>query len=111
MKMLNAIAVAAALLFACGAQAQSGDLKNLYKLTDSKTRSISPENFTGEKGKGGMATEGTGAKAARDLGQGACAHRKRAEFPRRARDGARDRLGGDGRVGQRRTSRGACARG
>ena len=35
-----------------------------------KTRSISPENFTGEKGKGGMATEGTGASAARDLGQG-----------------------------------------
>jgi hypothetical protein len=32
--------------------------------------SISPENPTGEKGKGGMATEGTGAKAARDLGKG-----------------------------------------
>jgi hypothetical protein len=33
-------------------------------------RSVSPENFTGEKGKGGMATEGTGARAARELGQG-----------------------------------------
>ena len=28
-----------------------------------KSRSIRPENFTGEKGKGGMATEGTGARA------------------------------------------------
>jgi len=45
-------------------------LGNLYRLSDAKTFSISPENPTGEKGKGGMATEGTGAKAARDLGQG-----------------------------------------
>lgn len=43
---------------------------NLYRLSDAKSRSISPENFTGEKGKGGMATEGTGKHAARDLGQG-----------------------------------------
>jgi hypothetical protein len=43
---------------------------NLSRLSRAKTRSISPENFTGEKGKGGMATEGTGAMAARDLGQG-----------------------------------------
>jgi len=45
-------------------------LGNLSRLSRAKTRSISPENFTGEKGKGGMATEGAGAKAARDLGQG-----------------------------------------
>jgi len=45
-------------------------LSNLYRLSDAKSRSISPENFTGEKGKGGMATEGTGAQAAKDLGQG-----------------------------------------
>lgn len=45
-------------------------LGNLYRLSDAKSRSISPENFSGEKGKGGMATEGTGAKAAIDLGQG-----------------------------------------
>ena len=32
--------------------------------------SISPENFTGEKGKGGMAKEGSASNAARDLGQG-----------------------------------------
>ncbi len=45
-------------------------LGTLSRLSHAKTRSISPENFTGEKGKGGTATEGTGAKAARDLGQG-----------------------------------------
>ncbi|MCB0730229.1 MAG: DUF2961 domain-containing protein [Ignavibacteriae bacterium] len=51
---------------------QTTSLKNLINLKDAKTRSISPENFTGEKGKGGMATleEGTAAKAARNLGQG-----------------------------------------
>ena len=43
---------------------------NLPRLSHAKTRSISPENLTGEKGKGGMATTGTGAEAARDLGQG-----------------------------------------
>jgi len=46
------------------------NLGNLSRLSAAVTRSISPENFTGEKGKGGMATEGTGAKCARDLGQG-----------------------------------------
>jgi D-arabinan exo alpha-(1,3)/(1,5)-arabinofuranosidase (non-reducing end) len=46
------------------------NLGNLSRLSRAKTRSISPENFTGEKGKGGMATEGTGANAARELGQG-----------------------------------------
>lgn len=45
-------------------------LGNLYRLSKAESRSISPENFTGEKGKGGMATEGTGAHAARELGQG-----------------------------------------
>ncbi|MCW3118773.1 MAG: hypothetical protein JWM28_2855 [Chitinophagaceae bacterium] len=46
------------------------NLGNLYRLSDAKSRSISPENFNGEKGKGGMATTGTGANASRDLGQG-----------------------------------------
>ncbi|MGA2623702.1 MAG: glycoside hydrolase family 172 protein [Bacteroidota bacterium] len=45
-------------------------LGNLWQLSKAKTRSMSPENFTGEKGKGGMATQGTGKRAARDLGQG-----------------------------------------
>src|ERR1700733_4204256 len=45
-------------------------LSNIYQLSDAKTRSISPENFTGEKGKGGMATTGTGQNASRELGKG-----------------------------------------
>lgn len=44
-------------------------MENLYKLSNAKSRSISPENFTGAKGMGGMATTGTGASAARELGQ------------------------------------------
>jgi len=43
---------------------------NLPRLSHAKTRSMSPENFTGEKGKGGMATDGTGEVHARFLGQG-----------------------------------------
>jgi len=45
-------------------------LGNLYRLSNAQSRSISPENFTGEKGKAAMATEGTGKNAARELGQG-----------------------------------------
>jgi hypothetical protein len=45
------------------------NMGNLFRLSNAQSRSISPENFTGEKGRGGMATEGTGANAARDLGQ------------------------------------------
>jgi hypothetical protein len=45
-------------------------LGNLSRLSPAVTRSISAENFKGEKGKAGMATEGTGATAARELGQG-----------------------------------------
>ena len=51
---------------------------NLFRLSDAKTRSICPENFTGEKGKGGMAQVSDRGKrnianaayAARDLGEG-----------------------------------------
>ena len=51
---------------------------NLFRLSDAKTRSICPENFTGEKGKGGMAQVcdrgkrniANAAYAARDLGEG-----------------------------------------
>ena len=46
------------------------NLGNLSRLSSAETRSISPENFTGEKGQAAMATEGYGAHAARDLGQG-----------------------------------------
>ncbi len=54
------------------AYAQATGMDSLYCLKDAQTRSISPENFTGEKGKGGMATleEGSAAHAARELGQG-----------------------------------------
>ena len=46
------------------------NIGNLYRLSQAKTFSISPENFTGEKGKGGMAADGTGAQCARELGTG-----------------------------------------
>lgn len=42
----------------------------LSRLSSAESRSISPENFTGAKGAGGMATEGTGAAYAEGLGQG-----------------------------------------
>ncbi len=70
----------AMVLFAASGRAQSPaagrwngldvNLGNLYRLSDAQSRSISPENFTGEKGKAGMAEEGTGKNAARDLGRG-----------------------------------------
>jgi len=54
------------------------NMGNLYRLSSAKTRSISPENFSGEKGKGGMAkledkdmvNVANASGAARDLGQG-----------------------------------------
>jgi len=54
------------------------NMGNLYRLSNAQTRSISPENFTGEKGKAGMArleekdtpNKANAANAARDLGQG-----------------------------------------
>jgi D-arabinan exo alpha-(1,3)/(1,5)-arabinofuranosidase (non-reducing end) len=45
-------------------------LTGLSSIADVSSRSISPENPTGEPGQGGRATEGTGAYAARELGQG-----------------------------------------
>ena len=42
-------------------------LANVWRLAEAETRSISPENFTGERGRGGMATEGTGAAFAREV--------------------------------------------
>jgi D-arabinan exo alpha-(1,3)/(1,5)-arabinofuranosidase (non-reducing end) len=46
------------------------NMGNLSRLSRAKSRSISPENFTGEKGKGAMSTDGPAAIAARDLGRG-----------------------------------------
>ena len=70
--------IALALTAASGphAQQQSGfdgvsnSLETLYRVSNAKTRSISPENLTGGKGEGGMATTGSASNAARDLGQG-----------------------------------------
>lgn len=42
-------------LYAQGFNGLDMNLGNLYRLSNAETRSISPENFTGEKGKGGMA--------------------------------------------------------
>ncbi len=72
------VAAACALLSFSNAHAQSAgafngldmNLGNLYRLSNAQTRSLSPENFKGEKGAGGMATTGTGSGASRDLGQG-----------------------------------------
>ncbi|MDD4872659.1 MAG: DUF2961 domain-containing protein [Kiritimatiellae bacterium] len=46
------------------------NLGNLARLSSAQTRSISPENLSGEKGKAGMAKKGSASNAARDLGQG-----------------------------------------
>lgn len=45
-------------------------MSHLAVLSDAESRSISPENFTGEKGKGGMSEDGPAASCARDLGIG-----------------------------------------
>lgn len=45
-------------------------LANLAALSDAKSYSISMENRTGEKGKGGAAESGTGSACARELGRG-----------------------------------------
>ena len=46
-------------------------LGNISCLSTAKTRSISRENFTGEKGKGGgMTISGTSEECVRDSGQG-----------------------------------------
>lgn len=67
------------LLFSFSANAQRAtfdgldmNLGNIYRLSNAKTRSISPENLTGEPGKGGMTTleNGTAKGPARDLGVG-----------------------------------------
>lgn len=70
------VAVYALLLFCFLANAQQkfngidANMSNIYRLSDAKSRSISPENFTGAKGEGGKSTKGTGSGPSRDLGQG-----------------------------------------
>jgi hypothetical protein len=45
-------------------------LGGLVRLSQARSRSVSPENFTGEKGRGGAAAAGTGSDPARELGPG-----------------------------------------
>src|ERR1035441_4117983 len=45
-------------------------LGNLSRLSDAESRSLSPENPTGERGKGAMAIPDPTTSPARDLGQG-----------------------------------------
>jgi hypothetical protein len=82
--MKRAVFLSVWLLIAGQLWSQSGynglvtGLGDICRMSDAKTRSISPENFTGEKGKGGAARIEDGdrvnvanaANAARDLGQG-----------------------------------------
>ena len=80
MKKLSQLLICSSLVFglpAASLSARAADsdgldlnLGNLYRVSKAQSRSISPENFTGEKGKAGMATEGTGKNCARELGQG-----------------------------------------
>ncbi len=76
MRLKNLIAVGLMLCAPVAEMAQDGSsgltssLSNLYRLSNAKTFSISPENLTGGKGKGGMATQGTASREASELGQG-----------------------------------------
>jgi hypothetical protein len=85
MKKLTLILACSLLVLNCFAQQNEKfngldmNLGTLSRLSDAKTRSISPENFTGEKGKGGMADPvkdkgkrnvANATNAARDLGIG-----------------------------------------
>jgi hypothetical protein len=76
MKKMKLVYLLVCLLISVSALAQEkfngidANMSNIFRLSDAKTRSISPENFKGEKGKGGMAVDGTGNGASRDLGQG-----------------------------------------
>jgi hypothetical protein len=70
MNRILASCIALTVLFShASASALDLGLGNLHRTSKSRSRSISPENFTGEKGKAGMATEGTGKNAARELGR------------------------------------------
>ncbi len=73
----KAVMIAGAALIATMALAQErsysgvgNTLADLYRLSDARTFSVSPENPTGEKGKGGMAIQGTASREARELGRG-----------------------------------------
>jgi hypothetical protein len=76
LRILGSLAVLAAVCLFLAAQEEKPfdglnlGLSSLARLSKARTRSISPENFTGEKGKAGMSVDGPALNAARDLGQG-----------------------------------------
>ncbi|HXD76364.1 MAG TPA: glycoside hydrolase family 172 protein [Puia sp.] len=73
MRTLLLVAAVLVTTSVCAQQSFNGvdsHLGNLFMLSNAQSRSISPENFNGAKGAGGMATKGTGSGAARELGQG-----------------------------------------
>ncbi|HTV81964.1 MAG TPA: glycoside hydrolase family 172 protein [Acidobacteriaceae bacterium] len=77
MKITVYVLLASVLMLSVAGEAQNtaysglgNSLANIFQLSNVHTFSISPENPTGAKGAGGMATEGTGTYAARDLGRG-----------------------------------------
>ena len=51
-----ALSLAFSLLHAGSFNGLTSSMNDLYRLSDAKTRSISPENLNGEPGKGAMAT-------------------------------------------------------
>jgi len=81
-RILTFVLIVLSIPFVASAQGKFSGLDmnmgNLYRMSDAKTRSISPENFSGEKGRGGMAdpadkdktNTANASNAARDLGQG-----------------------------------------
>lgn len=77
--ILSALCLATMSVYAQNFNGLDMNMGNLYRLSNAKTRSISPENFTGEKGKGGMAdpvkdkdkpNQANAHHAAKILGQG-----------------------------------------
>lgn len=68
--LLAAISLASTLSAQQPFNGVESSLGNLFRLSNAKSRSISPENFNGAKGAGGKATSGTGTFASRELGQG-----------------------------------------
>jgi hypothetical protein len=79
--LITTLGASSLLGFSAGVPARAADIArsfngltsgvgDLFRLSRARTRSISPENFSGAKGGGGQATEGTGARASRDLGKG-----------------------------------------
>ena len=62
--------ISATVSVTASAQNLNSPLGGIDQISDTESRSISPENWTGGKGQGGMATNGTGSHASSQLGQG-----------------------------------------